>query len=131
MTEKILGAAIQVHRRLGPGFLERMYENALCLELGTRALVFQRQVPVIVRYEGAEIGAHRLDLIVERTIVVEIKAVKDLDDTHLATVLSYLRATRLEAGLLLNFSASRLRIRRVISTGRTTTEAPRSGDAEV
>jgi GxxExxY protein len=130
LTERILGAAIHVHRQLGPGFLEKMYENALCLELTKRALQFQRQVPVRVLYDCEEIGLHRLDLIVERKIVVEIKAVKDIEDVHLATVLSYLRATRLEAGLVLNYTAARLRIRRVVSSGRSISEARSGGSAE-
>jgi GxxExxY protein len=116
LTDRILGAAVQVHRRLGPGFLERMYENALCLEFGRRSLAFDRQVPVRVLYEEADIGLHRLDLIVEKKVIIEVKAVKDFEDAHLATVLSYLKATQLDVGLLLNFSAAKLRIRRVVRT---------------
>lgn len=130
LTERILGAAIHVHRTLGPGFLEKMYENALCLEFSKRALRFQRQVPVRVLYDGQEIGKHVLDLIVERKVVIEIKAIKEVEDVHLATVLSYLRATGLAAGLVVNFRAARLGIRRVVSTGRFIAEARRGGSAE-
>lgn len=130
LTERILGAAIHVHRQLGPGFLEKMYENALCLEFAKRRLPFQRQVPVTVRYDGEEIGMHRLDLIVEGKVVVEIKAAKDIEDVHLATVLSYLRATGLQAGLLLNYRAARLGIRRVVSSSRFVAEPRRGGSAE-
>jgi GxxExxY protein len=130
LTDRILGAAVQVHCRLGPGFIEKMYENALCLEFGTRRLAFDRQVPVLVLYEGTEIGLHRLDLIIEGKVVVEVKAIKEFEDVHLATMLSYLKATRLEAGLLLSFAAARLRIRRVVRTGRSTAEAPTGGSID-
>ena len=125
LTDRILGAAIQVHRLLGPGFLEKMYENAVCLELAKRRIGFERQVPVHVTYDGEEIGLHRIDLIIERKVVVEIKAIKEVEDVHLATVLSYLKATGLTAGLILNYRAARLAIRRVVSTGHITTEARR------
>jgi GxxExxY protein len=127
LTERILGVAIHVHRQLGPGFLEKMYENALCLELTKN---FQRQVPVRVLYDGEEVGRHVLDLIVERKVVVEIKPVKEIEDVHLAIVLSYLRATGLAAGLVVNYRAARLGIRRVVSTGRSFAETRRSGGAE-
>lgn len=130
LTERILGAAIHVHRQLGAGFLEKMYEKALCIELRKRGVQFEKQVPVRVVYEGEEIGFHRLDLVIERKVVVEIKAIKEIEDVHLATVLSYLKATRLTAGLILNYRAARLRIRRVVSTERLTTEAQRGGSAE-
>jgi GxxExxY protein len=130
LTDRILGAAIHVHRQLGPGFLEKMYENALCLEFAKRGLPFARQVPARVSYDGVEIGMHRLDLIVEGKVVVELKAVKDIEDVHLATVLSYLKATSLEAGLILNYAAAKLRIRRVVRTANWTAEARRGGSAE-
>jgi GxxExxY protein len=107
-----------------------MYENALCLEFATRGLPYSRQVPVRVLYEGNEIGWHRLDLIVEQKVVIEVKAVKEIEDVHLATVLSYLKATQLEAGLLLNFSAAKLRIRRVVRTGQRIAETRKGGSAE-
>src|SRR4051812_29157451 len=130
LTERILGAAIQVHRQLGPGFLEKLYENALCLEFAKRSIGFERQLPVHVTYDGVEIGMHRLDLVIEQKVVVEIKAVKEIEDVHLATVMSYLKATRLSAGLILNYRAARLAIRRVVSTGRITAETRRGGSAE-
>ena len=125
-ADRILGAAIHVHRQLGPGFLEKMHENALCLEFTKRRLPLTRQVPVRVSYDGSEIGMHRLAVIVDGCVVVEIKAVKDTEDVHLATVLSYLKATSLEAGLILNYAAAKLRIRRVVRTANWTAEA-RSG----
>ena len=91
LTEKIIGAAIQVHRQLGPGFLEKTYENAFCLELTKRGMAFSRQTTVRILYEGTDIGSHRLDLIIDGAVVGEIKAVKAIEDLHLATVLSYFR----------------------------------------
>ncbi len=107
-----------------------MYENALCIEFPKRELSFARQVPIRVAYDGIEIGMHRLDLIVERKVVVEIKAIKEMEDVHLATMLSYLKATRLEAGLILNFSAAKLQIRRVVRSEYWTSESRKGGDAE-
>lgn len=113
LTQQIIGAAIEVHRRLGPGFLEAIYENALLHELRKRGLRAESQVPVAVLYDGIAVGEHRLDLLVEETIVVELKAIKDLEDIHFAIVRSYLNALKLEHGLLLNFRAMPLLIKRV------------------
>lgn len=116
LTEKIIGAAIEVHRRLGPGFLESIYEKALIIELRKRGLQVASQVETGIYYDGIEVGKHRLDLLVEGLIVVELKAVKALDDAHFAVTKSYLSATGLEHGLLLNFARATLEIKRVIST---------------
>src|SRR5271167_3927891 len=91
LTERIIGAAIEVHRRLGPGFLESVYEKALIIELSKRDLAFQNQLEIIITYDGVEVGQHRLDLLVESTIVVELKAIKNLEDIHFAVVRSYLK----------------------------------------
>jgi GxxExxY protein len=114
LTERIIGAAIEVHRKLGPGFVESIYENALALELCNRGLGVSRQVEAPVYYDGQEVGKHRLDLLVEDTIVVELKATKDLEDVHFAVVKSYLKATGKTHGLLLNFARTTLQVRRVI-----------------
>ena len=114
LTEKIIGAAIEVHRRLGPGFIESIYENALVIELRERGLTVEQQREVAVKYGGIEVGKHRLDLLVGDTIVVELKAVKDLEDIHFAVVKSYLRALEKHHGLLLNFSKPTLQVNRVI-----------------
>ena len=114
LTEQIIGAAIQVHRTLGPGFLESIYENALIIELRRRGLSVQSQVELPIYYEGEEVGRHRLDLLVEGVIVVELKAIKDLEDVHFAIVRSYIHAARLRHGLLLNFNKPTLEIKRVI-----------------
>ena len=114
LTDKIIGRAIEVHKRLGPGFLESIYENAFILELEKHNLHVQRQQEVIVKYDGIEVGRHRLDLIVNDTIVVELKAVKNIEDVHFAIVKSYLKAMGKEHGLIINFSKPVLEIKRVI-----------------
>ncbi len=116
LTEQIIGAAIEVHRTLGPGFLEAIYEKALTIELRKRELAHIRQLLVPVFYDGVEIGQHRLDLLVEDLIVVELKTVKAFEPIHFAIVRSYLKATRLNHGLLFNFAAPKLEIKRVVSS---------------
>ena len=108
LTEKIIGAAIEVHRVLGPGLLESIYEQALALELDMRGVHCEQQVEVDVLYKGHVIKGQRLDLIVEQQVVVETKSVAKLPNVAMAQVLSYLKATGLERGLLLNFGCSRL-----------------------
>ena len=118
LTGRVIGAAIEVHRQLGPGFLESVYEEALVLELGFQGIVNDRQVPVEVNYRGRPVGVSRLDLLVEGSLVVELKAVDKLLPIHHAQVLSYLRATENPLGLLINFNTHVLRdgIKRVILT---------------
>jgi GxxExxY protein len=122
LTGLIIGAAIEVHRRLGPGFLELVYENALVIELCQRGLAVEQQKEIIVRYNDIEVGKHRLDLFVEGMIVVDLKTVKSLDDVHFAIVRSQLRAVGRKHGLLLNFAGVKLEVRRVISSPRTEPE---------
>jgi GxxExxY protein len=114
LTERIIGAAIEVHRRLGPGFLESVYEKALIIELRKRGLAYRDQMEVIIEYDGEEVGRHRLDLFVEDTIVVDLKAIKELEDIHFAVVRSHLNAIGRKHGLLLNFAKPTLEARRVI-----------------
>ena len=114
LTDKIIGCAIEVHKRLGPGFLESIYENAFILELEKHNLHVQRQQEVIVKYDGIEVGRHRLDLIVDDTIVVELKAVKNIEDVHFAIVKSYLKAMGKEHSLIINFSRKVVEVKRVI-----------------
>jgi len=113
LTDRIIAAAIEVHRALGPGFLESIYENALALELEASGLRFERQRNVPIRYRQQLVGEHRVDLLVEDMIVVELKAVSGLEPIFFATVRSYLKALDLEAGLLLNFAATPLTVKRV------------------
>jgi GxxExxY protein len=114
LTGKIIAAAIEVHRRLGPGFLESIYENALEIALKQAGIKVARQVEISIQFDGIEIGKHRLDLLVQDTIVVELKAIKSLEDIHFAVVKSYLRAANLEHGLILNFSKPTIEVKRVI-----------------
>lgn len=115
LTEQIIGAAIEVHRRLGPGYLESVYEKALIVELRKTGLSLQDQFEIIIRYDGEEVGCHRLDLFVEDTIVVELKAIKNLEGVHFAIVRSYLKAVGRKHGLLLNFAKVTLEVKRVIA----------------
>jgi GxxExxY protein len=114
LSGRILEAAVEVHRALGPGFLESVYENALVVAFSHRGIRFDKQHEVRVSFEGQEVGLHRLDLLVEGQIVVEIKAVKALEDIHFAQLKSYLKATHLHTGLLLNFNAPTLLVKRVV-----------------
>ena len=117
LTYKVIGAAMEVHRALGAGLLERVYENALGVELARQGIPFQRQVPVRVTYKGVQVGQGRIDLLVDETIVVELKVVRRIVDTHVAQMLTYLRAGGYPLGLVLNFGVARLKdggIRRVI-----------------
>jgi GxxExxY protein len=115
LTEKIIGAAIEVHRRLGPGFLESIYEKALVIELRKRALTVATQMELVIEYDGIEVGRHKLDLFVENTILVELKAIKNIEDIHFAIVRSYLRAVGQKHALILNFAKFTLEIKRVIA----------------
>ncbi len=108
LTEGIISAAIEVHRLLGPGLLESIYEEALCHELQLHGLVAQRQVEVEVKYKGIAIKGQILDILVAKEVVVELKAVSNLPEVATAQVLSYLKATELKRGLLLNFGEKRL-----------------------
>jgi len=109
LTEKIIGCAIEVHRQLGPGLLESIYESALSIELEAAGITFQRQVGVPVNYRGKLIGEHRVDLIVENSVVVELKSVDRFDPVFEAQILTYLRVTNLKVGLLINFNSRLLR----------------------
>jgi GxxExxY protein len=115
LTGQIIGAAIEVHKELGPGFVESIYENALAVELRHRGIRFHRQLSAPVLFKDVEVGLHRLDLLVADEIVVELKAVKDLTDTHFAFVRSYLHAIAKHHGLILNFAKPTLEIKRVIA----------------
>jgi GxxExxY protein len=113
LTERIIGAALRVHSELGPGFLESLYEEAFAVELHLLGLSFERQKPVPVFYRGHPIGEHRIDLLVESNVVVELKAIAAIENVHFAIVRSYLKALGLRDALLLNFAATRLAVKRV------------------
>ena len=115
ISGRVIGAAIAVHRELGPGFLESIYQKALCIALSNRQIAFETQKPVAVRFEGMEAGMHKLDLVVEHELVVELKAVKSLNEVHEKQLRSYLKASNLNIGLLFNFNAVVLVIKRVMN----------------
>jgi GxxExxY protein len=114
LTDRILNAAVAVHRGLGPGFLESLYEAALVHELTKRGHMVERQKTIPVLYDGVVIGEHRLDLLLDRAVVVELKACKAIEDIHLATARSYLKATGCRVALVLNFAEPKLGIRRIV-----------------
>ena len=115
LSKKIIGAAIEVHWELGPGFLEKIYEEALKLELRKQDLEFEYQKEITVEYLGVVVGTHRLDLIVEDNIMIELKAVKEFEDIHYAQLRSYLKATDMKVGLLLNFAKPTLEIKCIVN----------------
>lgn len=121
LTGRIIAAAINVHRVLGPGFLESVYEEAFSIELDSMSIPYERQKAVKVFYRGIPVGEHRLDLYVAGKVVVELKAVRNLDDIFFATVRSYMKALGTDSGLLLNFAAMPLTIKRV---GREWNQVP-------
>ena len=110
LTEKIIGCAIEVHRELGPGLLESIYKECLMMELTAERMAFKEEAPLTVVYKGRTLAQRfRLDLVVERKVVVEIKAIDRPHPAHLAQVVSYLKLTGYPAGLLLNFNMATLR----------------------
>jgi GxxExxY protein len=115
LSNHIIGAAIRVHRELGPGFLESIYEEALKVELSKNDLDFVSQMEIQIEYLKVPVGLHRLDLLVQNEVIVELKAVKELADIHFAQLRSYLKATGMKVGLLLNFSKPTLEVRRVVN----------------
>ena len=114
LSGQILEAAVAVHTALGPGFLESVYQKAMEVALRHRNIGFECQKEVIVIFENEPVGLHRLALVAENEIIVELKAVKTFEDIHYAQVKSYLKATGLRVGLLLNFNAPTLAIKRVV-----------------
>ena len=135
LAKAVIGAAIEVHRVLGPGYLENVYEEALAVELNLRGVAFERQKGMSVDYKGHAVGEGRLDLLVDGCLIVELKEVEALAPIHTAQVISYLKATQLPLGLLINFNVPLLKegIKRVIlsdSTGDLGVLAVSSGGAK-
>jgi len=117
LTSRIIGCAMEVHTTLGPGLLESVYERALLHELGLAGLRAEQQVELIVPYKNIEIRGQRADLVVESTVIVELKVVETIAAIHKAQLLSYLRSSGLPLGLLINYNAEHLRhgIKRMIN----------------
>jgi GxxExxY protein len=114
LTDQVIGACIAVHKAKGPGFLECIYENSLKIEFRKRGINAEFQKEVDIFYDEELVGTHKLDILVNGELVVELKAVKTLEDIHFAQVRSYLRATDLKHGLLINFASIILTPKRVI-----------------
>lgn len=116
LTHQIIGAAIGVHRELGPQLLESIYEEALCIELGLHQLNFERQKKIELRYKGHEIGTFFIDLVVDDSVIVELKSVAKLAPVHDAQLINYLKLTGLRRGLLINFHGATLKegVKRIV-----------------
>lgn len=113
LTGKIIGCAMKVHRVLGSGFQEVIYQRALAIEMGKQGLSFRREMEMTIFYDNIDIGTRRVDFFVEDKIMVELKAVVQLDDLHLAQAMNYCEAYQLPLGLLINFGAKSLEFKRV------------------
>lgn len=115
LTEKVIGCAMKVSNVLGAGFLEKVYENALALELRRAGFKVDQQKTIPVLYSGVIVGDYLADLVVEGSLILELKAAKVIDTTHEAQMINYLRATKLKVGLIVNFGTSKIGIRRIIN----------------
>lgn len=126
LAHAVIGAAIEVHRHLGPGYLEGIYEEALVVELTAAGIPVERQKEISVDYKGRPIGKHRLDLLVAGALIVELKTVEELAEIHKAQVISYLKTTRRKLGLLINFNVAILKngIQRVVYTEPQAAQVP-------
>ena len=110
LSSKIIGAAIEVHKALGPGLLESAYEECLCHELSLQDMLFDRQKPLPVKYKGRKLDiGYRLDLVVENAIILELKSCEKIEPIHKAQLLTYLKLSGLNLGLLLNFNVDMMR----------------------
>lgn len=115
LTQKIIGAAMEVHKTLGNGFQELIYQRALAIEFNDQKIIFIREKEMELFYKGINIGSRRVDFLVEEKIMVELKAVEKIEDVHLAQTINYLEAYNLEIGLLINFGGKRLEFKRVVN----------------
>jgi GxxExxY protein len=118
LTGKIIGCAMEVHKILGNGFQEVIYQRALANEMSLQGLSYSREHEMQIFYKGDEIGTRRVDFFVEEKIMVEIKAVKELEDVHLAQAINYLEAYGMEIGLLINFGNTSLQFKRVMKPNK-------------
>ena len=114
ITYKINGAIFEVNKILGPGFLEKVYENALLFELKNRGLEADKQVPIKVTYKDKLVGEYFADILVENQVIIELKTVEKLDNNHEAQLLNYLKATGIKVGILVNFKQTRAEIKRMV-----------------
>ena len=115
ITEKIIGCAMRVHSKMRNGYVEAVYQKCLAIELKKSALLFQTEVDHPIYYEGLVVGRRRVDFLIEDKVAVEIKAVTEITDAHLAQGLNYLEVQQLEVGLLINFGAKSLQFKRLVN----------------
>jgi GxxExxY protein len=113
LSYEIVAAALEVHKNLGPGFTENIYEAAFCRELSSRGVAFQRQLSVVIQYKGENIGRYQLDLLIDEKVVVELKAVSQIADHFEHQLHAYLKATGKKLGILLNFGKKSLEYKRI------------------
>ncbi|MCB8943169.1 MAG: GxxExxY protein [Ardenticatenaceae bacterium] len=116
LSYQIMEAVFEVHNTLGPGFVEQIYEEALTFELRLREIPFSRQKPVQIYYKGQLIGKHRLDLVIDDKMILELKAVSELTNAFRQQTLSYLRASNLKLGILINFGEERVKSARILNS---------------
>lgn len=109
LTHSIIGAAIEVHNELGPGLLENVYENALCIELSRCNIPFEKQKQIAVSYKGECVGDMYADLVIEGKVIVELKSVTEIAPIHKAQLLTYLKLAKIKTGLMINFNAEKLK----------------------
>ncbi len=115
LTERIIGLAIKVHKTLGPGFVEKIYEKAMAYEFKQNKIGFREQAEIRVKYEKIELGHQRIDFLVEDEIIVELKCVSEISEIHEAQILSYLKTANRRVGLILNFARKKLDIKRMVN----------------
>ena len=115
ITAKIIGCAMKVHQRMRNGYQEIIYQRCLCIEFDREGIKYQQEMEMPIFYDGIHVGKRRVDFLIEEKVVLEIKAVSELTDTYLAQALNYLEALNLETGLLLNFGAKSLEIKRIVN----------------
>ena len=115
LSNQVIGAAFEISNVLGAGFLEKVYENALNIELNNREIKAQQQAPLKVYYKGELVGDYFADILVENKLIIEIKTVKEFDSIHLAQCINYLKITGLKLCLLINFSKPKVEIKRIVN----------------
>lgn len=119
LTSRVIGCSMEVHRRLGNGFQEVIYQRALAIELAGAGIAFRREVDMPIFYRGQQIGTRRVDFLIEDVVSTELKAIITLEDVHLAQAINYLEAYNIEIGLLINFGARSLQFKRVVNSKAT------------
>ena len=115
ITSKVIGRAMKVHQKMRKGYQELIYHRCLLIEFKKENIIFQDEVELSIFYDGIEVGKRRVDFLIDNQVVLEIKAVSELNDTHLAQALNYLEGLNLEIGLLINFGSKSLEVKRIIN----------------